>query len=180
MRSTNFEKFVASVRDNFEASHAHAHESFYYFKNGKWGELEALFKNNNLNGFWPPNEGFISISKTETGSQLAGRQFDRFQGTGGINGSFASPVYANEDIENLFFTYDSRALKHDIREGTQYVLFELKSTVPSHLKFEYGEIIPWFGKQGLGDQIKSSINFAELTDHITIVEIKTFINGQWK
>ncbi len=180
VRGTNFEKFVASVRDNFEVSQAHAHESFYYFKTEKWGELEALFKNNNLNGLWPPNEGFISISKTETGSQLVGKKFDRFQGPGGINGSFASPVNSNEDIENPFFTYDSRALKNDIREGTQYILFEIKSSAPSSLKFEYGDIIPWFGKQGLGDQVKSSMNFGSLTDHITILDTKTYINGQWQ
>lgn len=91
----------------------------------------------------------------EKGNQLAGKVFDRFQvgkDAEKLGGSFASPVLSNtEGVEDLVFTYDSRALASRIIEGTYYYKFRMKNNLPSDLEFEYGEAIPWFNLQGTAD-----------------------------
>ena len=157
VKGTRFDHYSNPSITNYNDNFSHAEYSFYLWKNNKWDELEDFFTSNNLNAGLPPNEGFKNIANTETGVQLIGKKFDRFQGPGDISGGFASPVHSGEDIGDLFFTYDSRGLKYNIAEGTQYILFEVKSSVPVGLKFDYGEVTPWFRKQGLGDQVKSSM-----------------------
>lgn len=117
-------------------------------------------------------------SQNRKGNQLANKVFDRFQGLGDITGEFASPVYGTQGIDDLYFTYDSRALKYNIKEGTNYIKFKFKSNVPDDVIFEYGDVTPWFGRQGLGDQVKSSKKLKDLIDD-GIIEIK-FKGGQWK
>src|SRR5690606_21257001 len=98
----------------------------------------------------------------EIGSELRDKVFDRFQiaGRENLEGSFASPVLnSNEGVEDLVFTYDSRALAKSIKEGTIYIKFRLKENIPDNLIFEYGEAIPWFDFTGNADQIKSSVSF---------------------
>ncbi len=68
-----------------------------------------------------------------------------------------------------------------MQNGTNYIKFRFLENVPNDLIFEYGEVIPWFGRQGLGDQIKSSQSLFELYEQgiIEIIERKEFINSQW-
>jgi hypothetical protein len=96
-----------------------------------------------------------------------------------LGGSFASPVLnGTEGVEDLMFTYDSRALANKIKEGTYYYKFRIKDDVPN-LIFEYGEAIPWFKLTGNADQIKSSFKFNDIINHIEIVEKLKFENGKW-
>lgn len=141
-----------------------------------------MFNTNDVNGKWPPYNGFKNITKTETGNELAGKVFDRFQINGELGGSFASPVLSsNEGVNELVFTYDSRALATKIDEGTFYIKFRLKDNLPSDLSFEYGEAIPWFNLLGSADQIKSTWNFNKLlkSDMVEILETLKFENKKW-
>lgn len=53
------------------------------------------------------------------------------------------------------------------------------NNLPSDLKFDYGDVQPWFGKQGLGDQVKSSVDFKQLKNYIEILEQFEFKNKKW-
>jgi hypothetical protein len=39
--------------------------------------------------------------------------------------------------------------------------------------------MPWFGKQGLGEQVRSSIDFRELRNCIEILEQLEYRDGKW-
>ena len=74
-------------------------QAFDLYKQGKWNELEVLFKNNNLNGGWPPANGGFNI--VDDVPFTAGQKFDRYSGAVGsyngtgvptLGGSFTSPI----------------------------------------------------------------------------------------
>ncbi len=182
VRGVTKEKFLASV-DEFAQNPTLGDEAWVHFSNSDWTKLENLMTSNNLNGGWPPFNGSKGDVIAKTGSDIAQETkfYDRFQGPGDISGEFASPVYGNEKIGDLSFTYDSRALKYDIGEGTHYIKFEFVQAPPPNLKFEFSEVMPWFGKTGLGDQVKSSMSLKELADRniIKIVERMEFKGGKW-
>jgi hypothetical protein len=185
-KNVSYEDFIKT----FSANDEQYKKAFQLWGEDKWDELYQYFKTNNLNydtridDVWPPFDGFRSITKAETGNQLVGKIFDRFQGVGRseLGGRFASPVYGDEGVGNLHFTYDSRALGDAIEEGSIYIKFKFKNNLPPDLKFDYGDVQPWFGKQGLGDQVKSSRLFSELNDegYIEIVEKLEYRNGKWQ
>jgi len=150
----------------------------------KWEDLYKLFNPTvgiKINDGWPPFYGVKSVIKKQKGKDLVGKTFDRFQNYDNLGGYYASPVYSGEKIDNLIFTYDSRALKDKIQEGTRYVKFRLKETVTNNLEFEFGEAIPWFKVQGNGDQVRSNLNFNELKKGLDyeIIELMKFENGKW-
>jgi hypothetical protein len=118
---------------------------------------------------------YEKITKLETREKV----FDKFQGPGNISGYYASPVYGRQGIDDLYFTYDSRSLKYNIEEKTNYIKFKFKDNLPPDLKFEYGKVISWFGKQGIGEQVRSSIDFRELRNCIEIVEQLEYREGKW-
>ena len=182
VRGVTKEKFLASVGE-FAQNPTLGDEAWVHFSNSDWKKLENLMTSNNLNGGWPPFNGSMGDVIAETGSDITQKTklYDRFQGPGDISGEFASPVYGNEKIGDLSFTYDSRALKYDIGEGTHYIKFEFVQAPPSNLKFEFSNVMPWFGKTGLGDQVKSSMSLKELADRniIKIVERMEFKGGKW-
>jgi hypothetical protein len=159
-------------------------QAFRLWGEEKWNELYLLFNPKNgipLNDGWPPFNGVKSINRVESSKDLSGKTFDRFQNEPNLGGSYASPVYSSEGVGELVFTYDSRALKGSIKEGTHYIKFKLKDNIPSDLKFEYGEAIPWFQVAGNADQIKSTINFKELIKgvHYEIIETLRYSSGKW-
>ncbi|MDO6808360.1 fibronectin type III domain-containing protein [Zobellia galactanivorans] len=182
VRGVSKSKFIGSIDDFINGSNTQiAEQAWDLWKKQKWTELEKLFKDNNLNGGWPPNDGFKSISHIESGSELSGKTFDRFQGYENLGGKYASPVKSGEGVGDLVFTYDSRALISQIQEGTYYLKFKLKNNLPVNLTFEYGEAIPWFGTLGNADQIKSSYKFSDLIEdvHYDVIEKLVYQNGQW-
>ena len=98
-----------------------------------------------------------------------------------LSGQYASPVNSGEGINDLVFTYDSRALNTEIADGTYYFKIKFIDNLPTNLKFEYGEAIPWFNKMGNADQIKSSLKFFQLKngEHYEIIEKRKFTDGKW-
>ncbi|WP_126651690.1 fibronectin type III domain-containing protein [Chryseobacterium aureum] len=182
-KGIKYEDFIATVGDFAGgAKEDLAKQAYKLWGEEKWSDLEKLFKDNNLNGGWPPFNGAKSIEKVEMSSQLVGKVFDRFQVgkyADGLGGSFASPVLnSTEGVADLVFTYDSRALANKIKEGTYYYKFRIKDDVPG-LFFEYGEAIPWFEYMGTADQVKSSSKFNDILDHIEIIEKLKFEGGKW-
>lgn len=179
LRGTRFDDFVivSELGNNFH----HAEYSFHLWKSENWSELENFFNSNAINNWngtiWPPNYGFKNISHTETGAALNNKVFDRFQGEIDLGGNFASPVSSGEGINHLVFTYDSRALGVTPKIGTYYIKFKLLDS-PGNMNFNYGEAIPWFGTNGGGTQIKSSVNFGNLVEGVNYEVLeKMFYDG---
>ena len=187
------DKVFRNVRYNdftktFTATEEQYKRAFQLWGEEKWDELYQYFKTNKINfdsrinDVWPPFYGAKDINKIETASQLKGKVFDRFQegnSADRLGGSFASPVLnSSEGVEDLVFTYDSRSLASQIREGMYYYKFRIKDEVPN-LVFEYGEAIPWFKLAGNADQIKSSLRLNDIMNSIEIIEKMKFENGQW-
>lgn len=154
----DFNYFVSSVADNFAASDSYAHESFYYYQEEEWGELESLFTEKELNGGWPPARGgFNQESITFT----VGDRFDRYQqkiyehtsvnGTEvpDMGGTFTSPI-----IEEAY-AYEARALKPAEAENALYYVIEILE--PLEFGGTKADVIPWFGKPGLATQVEFDI-----------------------
>uniref|UniRef100_UPI00280A54F5 hypothetical protein n=4 Tax=Capnocytophaga TaxID=1016 RepID=UPI00280A54F5 len=183
-RNVSYEDFIKT----FKATDEQHKIAFKLWGEEKWDELYKFFKENRINEWngvvWPPFNGAKSILKVERGEELAGKVFDRFQvgkDAEKLDGRFASPVLNSaEGVEDLVFTYDSRALSNPITEGTYYYKFKMKKGLPSNLEFEYAEAIPWFKLQGTADQIRSSEKFSEISGHIEIIEVLKFEKGKWK
>ena len=146
IRGVNFTDFKASVNGGFPNPNL-ADESFYLFSEKKWGDLENLFKDNNLNKvdgvIYPPNDGFIGHT---IGSLEAGAKIDRYGGyidesTGVFkdNGKFLA-----NDGEAL----TNRALPAGSDEKI-YSQYEVLKDIPNTKR---GEAIPWFGEKGTGIQ----------------------------
>jgi hypothetical protein len=177
VKKTDFINSVSAFATNATLTE----QAWTYFKNENWQLLEQFFNTHSLNSGWPPNNGFLNILNSENSNQLVGKVFDRFQGQQILNGSFASPVIGQEGVNELVFTYDSRALATDIQPNSYYIKFKFKSILPSTLEFTYGEAIPWFNRTGFGEQVKSTIRFDDLVEglHYEILERLKYVNGQW-
>jgi hypothetical protein len=180
-RNVKYDDFIATVRDFANgAKQELAKQAYKLWGEEKWDDLYKLFKDNNLNGGWPPYNGFVSITKTESGNQLSGRVFDRFQNYESLSGKYASPV-----PENSVFSLRSRALgvnydeMEELGQSYYYIKFKI-SNASSNLKFQYGDAAPWFDEIGGAIQIKSSENFNDIQNSIEILEKWKFETGQWK
>jgi hypothetical protein len=123
------------------------------YKKQKWGELETLFTNNNLNGKWPPaNGGFNTVDDTPI---TMGQKYDRYggaigtySGTGAptLGGSFTSPI-----INGSVYTFGQRALNQP--ENTYDFYYEIEVLNNSlNFKGQTADIIPWFSQVGNGKQ----------------------------
>ncbi|MBL7932504.1 MAG: TNT domain-containing protein [Bacteroidia bacterium] len=118
-------------------------DAWNYFKQGKWKELEEIFKTNNVNGGWPPNRGFIRFS---TKNFEINTTFDRYGGyfENGVfkdKGTFASPLGA---------TFESRALPASTL-NKPYRKYKVLKQIPN---VKSGEAIPWFDQVGNGIQFE--------------------------
>lgn len=160
--------------------------------------MYEYFVKHDLNGGWPPFNGFYRIEKVVSGEQVKSLYpelvFDRFQTKyrgieqSKLGGSYASPVLGSQynQIDNVF-TYDARALMDDLEEGTYYIKFRLKNT--DNITFEVGEAIPWKNKKGVktaGGAVQVKINnkkFSDLIegkDYDIIQQSRRESNGSWK
>jgi hypothetical protein len=136
-------------------------------------EMENIFRKYGLDPLkiYPPCEGAWRFPQTRTPS--INDQFDRFQYGETLYGSNASPVENGASytissralIENYYFPTAEEAAK-----GYYYFKFRIKTTTAA--SFEYGEVMPWAGKQGGGMQVKSSVKFNDMlvTEEIEILE----------
>ena len=170
----------------------------------KWDELYDFFHadpGNEINGGWPPFDGFIKIETIKKDVEIVaeGGIFDRFQNpkvdkadgkiteVTELGGGFASPVYKNEYNKiDIQYTYDSRALLEDVQEGIVYIKFKIKDA--SGIEFSYGDAIPWKNKngikqQGLAKQIRTKPKFHESSFKkgiiYDIVQHSIFRGGKW-
>jgi hypothetical protein len=178
--------FLNSVTDFQNGANVNvANQAWELWKNENWTGLENLFRNHQINfdasiqDVWPPFFGFRNISKTETGSVLNNKLFDRFQKQPSLGGGYASPV-----PENSVYSLQARALgvNYDdlIDLGQEYYYFKFRIVdSPANLEFTYGDAAPWFSEIGGATQIKSSIGFHNLGSNIEIVEKWKFNNGTW-
>lgn len=126
---------------------------FELYRQGKWGELEALFKVNNLNGGWPPANGGYNI--VDDVPFQAGQKFDRYSGAVGnyngtgvptLGGSFTSPI-----INGYVYTFSQRALNQPETAYDFYYEIDVLNNLLS-FKSQTADVIPWFGQVGGGKQ----------------------------
>ena len=57
----NADELAATYDTNSTVNQTIRNQAYDLYKLGKWKELEALFKANNLNGGWPPANGGFNI-----------------------------------------------------------------------------------------------------------------------
>ncbi|EZH71332.1 hypothetical protein ATO12_10800 [Aquimarina atlantica] len=147
----NVDDFARTFDKAGEVSATIRNQAFDLYKQGKWGELETLFKNNNLNGGWPPaNGGFNIIDDVPI---KAGQKFDRYSGSFGLDdkgnpilgGAFTSPLENGKP-----FKFGERALNKSKGEYDFYYEIEVLQDLP--FKAQNADVIPWFGQQGIGKQ----------------------------
>ncbi|KFF12048.1 hypothetical protein IW15_10725 [Chryseobacterium soli] len=129
------------------------YQAFDLYKQGKWSDLEALFKANNLNGGWPPANGGYNI--VDDVSFHAGQKFDRYSGAIGnyngtgipnLGGSFTSPI-----LNGYVYTFSQRALNQpETSYDFYYEIDVLNNLLP--FKSQTADVIPWFNQVGGGKQ----------------------------
>lgn len=126
---------------------------FELYKQGKWSELETLFKANNLNGGWPPANGGYNI--VDEVPLQAGQKFDRYSGAVGsyngtgvptLGGSFTSPI-----INGYVYTFTQRALNQPENKYDFYYEIDVLNNA-MQFKTQTADIIPWFNQTGKGKQ----------------------------
>ena len=67
------------------------------------------------------------------------------------------------------------------KEGAYFISFVIVKDPPKSLEYGFSDVVPWFGKSGLGDQVKSSKPLKELLDegYIEIIERLEYKSGKW-
>lgn len=139
-------------------------QAFDLYKQGKWSELEILFKANNLNGGWPPANGGYNI--VDEVSITAGQKFDRYSGAIGsyngtgipnLGGSFTSPI-----INGYVYTFTQRALNQEENKYDFYYEIDVLNNLLS-FKSQTADVIPWFGQAGNGKQTMWKISIDPAT-----------------
>lgn len=126
-------------------------EAFNYYKQGKWTELEELFKTNKINDGWPPANGGYNI--LDNVPIKKGMKFDRYQvnsfgtdakGNPILGGSYTSPVNVKS------FSFGQRSLENT--ESSYGLFYEIE--VINDLPFTTmdADVIPWHDKIGGGKQ----------------------------
>ncbi|GEM56358.1 hypothetical protein B0A58_00240 [Flavobacterium branchiophilum NBRC 15030 = ATCC 35035] len=144
-----FDEFLKTIDGGFPSEELGL-QAYDLFKNRNWSALEKLFKDNNLNGNWPPNRGAVGTTNTTLNK---GSTFDRFGGWVDENGNFQDKgTFAGKEGT----PYTERALPKGT-DAKPYKRYEVIKEIPTVSK---GEIIPWFGEKGGGIQyeLPASIN----------------------
>lgn len=131
-------------------------QAYDLYNQGKWSELETLFKNNNLNKsgttVWPPANGGYNI--VDNVDIKAGMKFDRYgganpgwngQGVPPLGGNFTSPM-----MQSGSYSFGQRALNQAENEYDFYYEIEVLKDLP--FKGQTADVIPWFGQVGGGKQ----------------------------
>lgn len=126
------------------------------WKAEKWDKLETFFEKNNLNGEYPPADGFISVEMVTLEDDA---RVDRY---GSLWGTFVAPTGT---------PFGERALPASSRERTYYK-FEVIQDIDSVLK---GKAIPWFGMPGEGIQFKMPKSMRDLVAGKYIVVLDSIV-----
>jgi hypothetical protein len=158
-------------------------EIYNYYKQQKWDKLEQIFKDNKLNGGWPPANGGYNI--IDDIFLKKGMKFDRYQewfklgenGKPTFGGSFTSPINGNP------YSYTQRALR--VTENSNPLYYEIEILKDLPIKGQQADVIPWFGQGGGAKQMMFKFpkngeitNFQQLIDKGYIkITIKKSPNG---
>ncbi|MGU3375148.1 hypothetical protein [Chryseobacterium sp. M5A1_1a] len=148
----NADELAATYDTSGTVNQTIKNQAYDLYKQGKWKELEALFKANNLNGGWPPANGGYNI--VDEVPIQAGQKFDRYSGainysgTGNptLGGSFTSPI-----INGYVYTFTERALNQEENKYDFYYEIDVLNNALS-FKSQTADIIPWFNQAGNGKQ----------------------------
>lgn len=139
-------------------------QAFDLYKQGKWSDLELLFKSNNLNGGWPPANGGYNI--VDEVPLTTGQKFDRYSGAIGsyngtgipnLGGSFTSPI-----VNGYVYTFSQRALNQTEDKYDFYYEIDVLNNLLS-FKSQTADVIPWFGQVGGGKQTMWKISIDPAT-----------------
>lgn len=100
--------------------------------------------------------------------------------------------FENADPMSLNFRFLERdwavyeILNRNISKAKQHfctasLLDKLRIEKFNNNMFDYGDVQPWFGKQGLGDQVRSTIDFNDvrIRKYIEIIEQLEYKDGKW-
>lgn len=147
------------VRDTFvlEIHYWSMKRSFYYGGNEKWKELNDYFIRHQLNGEWPPFNGFIESHKVTLKKGVVLDRYD-YNGASQLDGThrgrFASPKMS----DGTRLPFQNRALRGN--ESNYIEFYEL--VVLEDFSVEMGPAIPWFNQPGKGIQILFPKDIEEL------------------
>ena len=161
--SPTWVEFIGSVEEFKGGARPElARQAHDLFLEQKWGELQALFKGHNINGGYPPNDGFIS---TKTVTLEPGTTFDRFGGYRTPKGEFkdGGKFVAPDDVP-----FEGRALPESAL-GKERHKYEVLKPIPD---VKEGKAIPWFEQPGKGKQYKLEDSIDDLKEAGYIKEIK--------
>jgi len=161
VRGIKREEFLSSVKDFSNKNDVE--KCWYLFSTNRFDELEKFMVSKNMNGLYPPMDGFLNMLKTAICEELKDMVFDRYQEFEELAGYFASPMDANGQS----YSFESRAL-HPGKKYRFYYKFKVLDPCSSNLIFTFGEAIRWFGQTGGAIQIKSNINLKLLKDNVDI------------
>ena len=132
IRGLTFEMFK-QLTANLDTLPQAMNKAWKLWKAQKWDKLETFFEKNNLNGEYPPADGFISVEVVTLEDDA---RVDRY---GSLWGTFVAPTGT---------PFGERALPASSKERIYYK-FEVIQDIDSVLK---GKAIPWFGMPGEGIQ----------------------------
>ncbi|GAA5089099.1 hypothetical protein GCM10023210_13490 [Chryseobacterium ginsengisoli] len=162
----NADELAKTYDPSGKVSESLRNQAFNLYKQGKWSELETLFKNNNLNGGWPPANGGYNI--IDNVSFTAGQKYDRYSGAIGsfsgtgtptLGGSFTSPI-----IDGYTYTFSQRALNNpETSYDFYYEIDVLNNLLP--FKGQIADVIPWFNQVGGGTQMMWKIPIDPMTGY---------------
>ncbi|KAA2238702.1 DUF4237 domain-containing protein [Chitinophaga agrisoli] len=126
-------------------------EIYNYYKNKNWAKLQEIFAENKINGGWPPGNGGYNgeMVYLKKGDLLDRYQWELKPGPDGkpvYKGEYCSPVNGQP------YDYPSRALKGE--ENTYDAYYQMKVLKDFDFPVEQATIIPWWGHEGEGIQIR--------------------------
>lgn len=177
-RNVTYDDFT----ETFTATKEQYRRAYQLWGEEKWEELYNYFIKNNLNGGWPPFDGFSKINQTISANKYDLR-VDRFQIQTSLGGGFGSPILKNgEGVESLAYTYDSRMLSDKLDDGIYYFSFKM-SDKASEVQLKIGDVAPWFSKKYdlAGEQIKFSRKLHKLdVSYFNNIEAQVRIKGEWR
>lgn len=153
VRGVSYSVFISSVPDFADSTKKDLGKTAWQlWKHEKWSELEKFFGTNNLNGGWPPNRGAVSLKIVVL---QAGLLVDRYGGYFDADSTFQD---RGTFVSFVDVPFPMRALP-DKTLSSPYRVYKIIKAIAGVKK---GQIIPWFGKPGLGIQYELPYNINDL------------------
>lgn len=155
VRGVTFSSFQ-KLTTNLDTLPKDMEKAWKLWKAEKWDKLEAYFEKDNLNGEYPPADGFISV---DTITLADDTKIDRY---GSLWGTFVAPTGT---------PFGQRALPASSLSRTYYQ-FEVTKDIPGVLK---GQAIPWFNQPGEGIQYMMPRSMKDLISEGYIIVLDSIL-----